>query len=329
MAWDRNGFVAPRATGAALGCSDALDRELAAFIAEQTEQTEQAEQAARSATGVVASVILDDRQWVGAAGELDADDEFWAWSASKLMTTALVHIAVLDRTLHLDQPAQRYLTRSLGPFATVTIRHLLAHRSGIVDYRSLPGLCGGETPVTPELAVAAALARPPLHAPGVDTMYGSTNGLLLGEALEETYGESFEALTERLVLRPLGMDRSSMHHTLPGRPGGSTGGLLTTAGEFVVFVDAWLGSATVERPRFVAHLRRSIGPDGVGEGVLGFPRGAGGPDWIGYHGAHTLALFDPDRRVSVVVHTDRPLHGRRGIGGAVHALADRLAALAA
>jgi CubicO group peptidase (beta-lactamase class C family) len=82
----------------------------------------------------------------------------------------------------------------------VTLRHLLAHNSGLPGYveffRTLPNAD----------ALSQALLKLPLEAaPGTRAEYSDPGFMLLGKALEARMKEPFAAWVHREVLRPLGM----------------------------------------------------------------------------------------------------------------------------
>lgn len=146
-----------------------------------------------------------------AAGVIDAEmaletygdvGEVFAWSS---VTKPLVALAVLieieQGTVDLDEPA--------GPEGS-TIRHLLAHASGLPLHD-----------------------RDPVAEPGKRRVYSSAGFEVLAECLEERTGSSFEKILAERVLDPLGMGDTR----LAGSPGhgaeGSLEDLLTLGRELL------------------------------------------------------------------------------------------------
>ncbi|HEY7916269.1 MAG TPA: serine hydrolase domain-containing protein [Acidimicrobiales bacterium] len=102
------------------------------------------------------------------------DTRSFAWaSVTKLATALAVLVAAEEGTLALDDPA--------GP-AGATVRHLLAHASGL-----------GPRP------------GPPLVPPAVSRIYSNAGYLVLGDLIAERSGMAFTDYLREGVLGPLGM----------------------------------------------------------------------------------------------------------------------------
>ena len=82
----------------------------------------------------------------------------------------------------------------------VTLRHLLAHNSGLPGYVEL-----FRAATTPEALFRACLELPLEVEPGTRAEYSDPGFILLGKALEVRTGETLDLLLGREVLRPLGM----------------------------------------------------------------------------------------------------------------------------
>jgi CubicO group peptidase (beta-lactamase class C family) len=87
--------------------------------------------------------------------------------------------------------------------ARVTLRHLLAHASGLPGYARL-----FETERTPEALLHACLSMPLQHPPGVHSEYSDLGFILLGKALETISGESIDTFCRREVFTICGMDNT-------------------------------------------------------------------------------------------------------------------------
>jgi serine-type D-Ala-D-Ala carboxypeptidase len=113
--------------------------------------------------------------------------------------TTAVMLLVEDGTLHLDARVRWYLPAfSGGDKDHVTIRHLLAHTSG------LPAGANTSAPSRAE-SLGRALAVPLRARPGQRVEYSDIGFVVLWAAAEAAYGGSLEELLERRVFDPLEM----------------------------------------------------------------------------------------------------------------------------
>jgi CubicO group peptidase (beta-lactamase class C family) len=146
---------------------------------------------------------------------------------TKLYTLAMVLREVDRGALSLDTPMGDILpsdtVRGLCVLAgkdhsfSITIEHLLSHRSGIVDYMA-PGphklrslveqFLEHDRGWSADQALEIARHYPGIAKPGNSgrARYSSTNYLLLGAILQETTGMSFEELIRLRVVSSLGLN---------------------------------------------------------------------------------------------------------------------------
>jgi CubicO group peptidase (beta-lactamase class C family) len=121
-------------------------------------------------------------------------------------TTAAAMLLVQRRQLDLDTPLGELLPgfvagRKAADLArTVTLRHLLAHSSGLPGYIGL-----FRTASTPDALFRACLELPLQTAPGTRAEYSDPGFILLGKALEVLAGAGLASWTSREVFEPLGM----------------------------------------------------------------------------------------------------------------------------
>jgi CubicO group peptidase (beta-lactamase class C family) len=232
-----------------------------------------------------AAAVLGPRGVVATRG----DPEFvyrWA-SVTKLVTAEAVLIAGDHGLLDLDEPA--------GP-PGATIRHLLAHASGL--------------PFEGEATLAVPGARRIYSNPGYDA---------LGQLVAERVGRPFGDVLHATVLAPLGMDATE----LVGRPSAGLHGPLS---DLVAFAGECLQPTLVPAQTFAAATRVAFpGLVGVVPGVgrfdpcdwgLGFELHDGkAPHWMApshspatfghFGGAGTFLWVDPIVELAAVVLTDR------------------------
>ncbi len=135
-----------------------------------------------------------------------ADDPVRIASISKLVVALGVMRMVEAGQLDLDRDVSEVLgwrvRNPAFPDAPVTLRHLLSHRSGLVDpdeYR---------VPLGERLA--DVIARPALwdgqHRPGSYFRYSNVAFPVIASVMEKAGDERFDRLIQRLVLAPLKLD---------------------------------------------------------------------------------------------------------------------------
>ncbi len=154
-------------------------------------------------TGVDAvsvGVAIHGRIWTGSAhtdgsaARLMPDEEFGALSMTKTFTTALVLHEVKNGRLSLDGPVPPLDgLHPTGDAARITIRQLLEHTSGLVEYSAAPGF-DGSRPLDAREAVQLALGAGLQSAPGAEVHYSNSNFHYLGLLLEEVTGRSYADL---------------------------------------------------------------------------------------------------------------------------------------
>ena len=163
-----------------------------------------------------------------------SSDAFFIHSVTKTITAALVLKAIESGRFGLDQPIAELLPAELtaglhqgkGPDRTgeITVRQLLAHRSGLADYFNdgSPGSNG--YPPFVELMVehptrrfeGAEIVRwvrdhlGPVAAPGAAYHYSDTGYVLLGLMLELAYGATLQEIYRSEVFEPLEMNQTWM-----------------------------------------------------------------------------------------------------------------------
>jgi CubicO group peptidase (beta-lactamase class C family) len=128
-------------------------------------------------------------------------------SVTKVVATTAAAMLLHQRgRLHLDTPLGELLSgfvegRAPGDNARrVTLRHLLAHNSGLPGYVQF-----FRTIDTPSALLQACLELPLEAAPGTRADYSDPGFILLGKALEALNGEDLPSWVRREVFDPLGL----------------------------------------------------------------------------------------------------------------------------
>jgi D-alanyl-D-alanine carboxypeptidase len=114
--------------------------------------------------------------------------------------------------------------------ATITVRHLLQHRSGLPDHVHMPAFAAlwpdQVDQATPEDLIALTFEAEPLFPAGKGWSYTDTGYLLLGLIIEAATGETYEDVVRRRFLEPLMLVSTgpSNRKALPGLARGYVSG---------------------------------------------------------------------------------------------------------
>ena len=298
-----------------------------------------------------------------AAGTLDwaaspAVDAATLWdlaSLTKLVAlTTTVATLVDDGTLSLDDRVQRWLPEWQGEEqATVTVRDLLLHRSGLPAHRNF------YLDATGLAAVRGRVLATPLEAPPRTRMvYSDLGAILLGMVVERAARLPFDEAVRRRVLGPAGMAetmfnpppalwgrvapterdpwrarhvRGEVHDENAFAMGGvsSHAGLFATARDMVRFARLWLGEGTLDGVRiFSAATARqftTVADSGFSSRAIGWdtPSGSSSAGTVvrrpayghtGFTGTSLWMAPQQDRFVLLLTNRVNPRRERTGIG---------------
>jgi CubicO group peptidase (beta-lactamase class C family) len=131
-------------------------------------------------------------------------------SLTKAVVTSVLAMKEVERgTLALDEPVCRRLPEFEGDErAAVTVRQLLSHSSGLPAYR--PFWRQAASAASERWAISLAAAREPLeYSPGTLSIYSDLGFILLGWLLERATELRLDALAERDIFRPLGLETAA------------------------------------------------------------------------------------------------------------------------
>ena len=228
-------------------------------------------------------------------------------SITKTITAALILRAVEAGRLTLDGPLPTLNGVDAPLPAGLTVRLLLRHQSGFVDYASAPGFRPDEA-VTPKRAVELTLRAGLATAPGTTTVYTNSNYLYLGLLLEQVEGRSYADLVTGLV-SPLGL--TATHVDPPNRlgwAGFSSGGVMSTVSDIALWGDALFNPGRVLTDASLREMA-SFGDGRTGLGVWGYASsstpGSGQKfSAIGHHTASGGMFVFPADNFVLVMHAE-------------------------
>lgn len=142
-------------------------------------------------------------------------------SVSKQFTAMAVMLLATDGKLRYDQPVRDFLPELPAAARPVTIRHLLNHTSGLVDYEDL--VPESRTAQLDDRDVLGLLATKDsaYFAAGSQYRYSNSGYVLLGLIVARASGLSFPEFLRTRIFQPLGMNATVAHvegsDTVPGR----------------------------------------------------------------------------------------------------------------
>jgi serine-type D-Ala-D-Ala carboxypeptidase len=293
---------------------------------------------------LVAFKALGRFTYEDSAPAVSTDTIFDLASVSKVVATTTMAMILYARGLvDLEAPVVVTLPEFRGSDtrrAEVTVRHLLAHSSGLPAYEKL----FLRTKSKDEL-LREAFAVPLKNDPGTHAEYSDVGFILLGVALEQIAGESLDRFCQQEIFGPLGMTHTtynppaSWKSQIPPTADDQTfrkriiqgevydenasvmggiaahAGVFSTASDVAVFANAMLNrGAPIVRPETVKlFTRREASPAGTSR-ALGwdtpsapsqsgryFSKSSFGH--LGYTG--TSLWIDPERKISVTLLTNR------------------------
>jgi CubicO group peptidase (beta-lactamase class C family) len=268
-------------TRASYGDPDAMRRRSTRLVSPPVEALRQIEE---WDCGFAAAAVVAPSGVVATHGDGDRAVS-WA-SVTKLLSAYAGLLAAEEGILDLDEPA--------GP-PGATVRHLLAHASGLPFEGSVP-----------------------IGRPGERRIYSNTGIEVFADHLARRAGIAFADYLYEGVLAPLGLDG-----TLAGSPAESFHGSLADLARFaqellaprLIAAETLAEAVSVQFPGLVGVLP-GIGRQEPNDWGLGFElRDAKRPHWTGsansaatfghFGGSGTFLWVDPERALALAVLTDR------------------------
>ena len=270
--------------------------------------------------------------WTAGVGDTPGvEQQYRVGSITKTLTAVLVLQCRDDGLLDLDQPLGSHVPES--GYRDATLRELLSHTSGM---QAEP--VGPWWERSPGVSVAELLASNDgsgrVLEPGMSFHYSNLGFALLGEVVARLRGDSWWALLQDRLLRPLGMTRTSYDALAPHAQGSSidhfagtrhdephedtramapAGQLWSTIGDLALWLDFLAtGHPDVLARDTLLEMARPVVPDesapqedyGLGLRLLRSPGGL----LVGHTGSMpgflATAFVDQDTRAGVVALTN-------------------------
>lgn len=264
--------------------------------------------------------------------QLTPQSVFYMGSVSKQFMALAILLLERDGKLRLDDRVRTYVPELPDYAATITIRHLLHHTSGVRDYLRLSALAGNPSDhVITERSFLSILARQTRlnFEAGSEHLYTNSGYVLLSIVVQRLTGRLLDEFARDRIFTPLNMRSTRFQHDhavpIPGRASGYVkrgdswriaNSLLDVVGDGGMYstVDDMLQWATAfERPEFAPLLSRMQTPgtlddgrviaNGYGMGLIqgayrGLPIVSHGGGLAGYR-THFLRV--PAEKLAVVV----------------------------
>lgn len=136
-------------------------------------------------------------------------------SITKQFTAAAVLLLIEDGRLRLDDPVRKWLPALPSATDAVTIRHLLTHTSGLIDYEDVMPATTTEQLRDADVLQLLESQNRSYFAPGTGYRYSNSGYALLALVVEHASGQSFQSFLRERIFLPLGM-----HDTLAYAQGG-------------------------------------------------------------------------------------------------------------
>ena len=170
----------------------------------------------------VAVVLRGETVYVNGFGEANLEygipitprTVFHVASLSKQVTAFAALLLQEDGLLHLDDDVRTYIPELPDFGATITLRHLATHASGLRDQWRLLELAGwrlDDVITTQQILSLVGRQRELNFLPGHEHVYSNTGFTLLAEVVARVSGMSFAEYTRTRIFEPLGMESTHFH----------------------------------------------------------------------------------------------------------------------
>ncbi|HEY7639591.1 MAG TPA: serine hydrolase [Steroidobacteraceae bacterium] len=132
-------------------------------------------------------------------------------SVTKQFTAASILLLAEDGKLKLEDKVRKWLPTLPKAAEPITIRHLLTHTSGLIDYEDvIPDSFKAQLHDADVLELLESQDRLYFH-PGSDYRYSNSGYSLLALIVERASGRTFATFLRERIFRPLGMSNTVAH----------------------------------------------------------------------------------------------------------------------
>lgn len=256
------------AAGLATPTTAAVPKQLPAEKLQRAFDTWRSQQQPMITSSVVA-LRRGDASWTSRSADPGVDAkylttrEFRASSITKTFTAALVLRAVDRGALRLDDQVPSLLGVATSAPEGLTVRQLLTHTSGLVDYREANGY-DAAAPLTAADAVTLSFRTPLIT--GGPVSYANSNYLALGLLIEQIEAKPYAQLVGELF-SSFGLTDTRLDEvTQPGWIGFSSGGIMSTTTDLARWGQALFTPGRVLSDRAL-RLMTTIGDANLGLGA--------------------------------------------------------------
>lgn len=297
--------------------------------------------------GTSFAVKTENFVWHGCSGNFSKDQSYFIASTTKLFTTALVLTLRSGGKLNLNDRIGKYLDSSIlnglhifkgkDYSEELTIKHLLAHTSGLPDYfqdKKANGTSleneikrGKDQKWTFEDVIDQTKSLNPFFPPGTPKKahYSDVNFQLLGKISEIIVGKSFAEIIKDLITDSLNLTKTYIYQDFSDKTPknlyfrnselnipkamtsfGADGGMVSTSEDMLVFIEAFFSGKLFPSDYLIEiqEWNKIFFPMRSGVGIHLFrlpwifnPTGAI-PYFIGHSGlSGALAFYSPTEKI--------------------------------
>jgi Tol biopolymer transport system component/CubicO group peptidase (beta-lactamase class C family) len=233
------------------------------------------ELARSGARSVIVFTSAGGHQYVATAGSRrpGPNQRFRVGSVTKTFTATIVLQLVAEGKLRLSSTLGDLLPGVVPRGEEITIRELLQHRSGLVNYTDYPSWLArvNRSPSTRPIDLLRFAASKPLaFDPGSRWRESNTNTIALGLVIEKLTGHSYAHELEKRILGPLALHHTELPRTrrLPDLADGgfqpyvawAAGGIVSNARDLARFFSALL-SGRILSTKTLAKMKETVVAD--------------------------------------------------------------------